>query len=92
MVLVVQHRLQNIVELNNDFLARITKETGVPFPKKLFPGKPQTRPREDSLAITNYLKKLGYDGVKLNGEIVAFDPSKLSIVKVVSMEDSDFLT
>jgi len=61
-VLVIKHTLKNIADLSDEkLLSQITQETGAPFPKKLdlIAGK-QTRSHEESLAITHYLKKLGY--------------------------------
>jgi hypothetical protein len=93
-VLVIKHTLKNIADLSDQkLLNQITQETGAPFPKKLdlISGK-QTRSHEESMAITRYLTKLGYDGAKKGSEVVAYDPAKLEIIRKVPAEDADVLS
>lgn len=81
-VLHVRMMVDNTIDLSDpDTMRQVTKAAGVPTDKVLIPGQPQTRPRKDAEAITNYLINQGYDSaVARNGrEIVVYDPSKLRV-------------
>lgn len=93
-IMKVRHSLQKIADLDNPILqTQITNQLKIPFPKVLKAGVTQTRPKEESLAITQYLTSMGFDGATaLHGrEIVAYDPNKLQIVEKVTQDRFDFL-
>ena len=74
---------------DKEFERQVSKDIDAPFPKTLYPGEPQTRPRNESQGISAYLQSLGYDSAtNASGwEIVVFDPNKLKIVGESTPED-----
>lgn len=94
-VYVVEHNLQNPANFDDPaFVKQVADALDIPFPKKLLPGSgKQSRPKEESLAITKYVTDLGYDSaVGRDGkEIVAYDPSKLRIVEKVPAGEASWM-
>jgi hypothetical protein len=93
LILKVEHHLQRTANFDDpEFQKQVAAETGAPFPKKLSAGGKQTRPKEESEAITRYLVSQGYDSATAYGgkEIVAYDPSKLQIVDKADPERASY--
>jgi hypothetical protein len=90
-VLIVNVRVHKTADLDDpDLQKRLTEELDIPFPKRLSAGRQQTRPKGEALAITRFLKSLGYDSaVGGNGlELVVFDPRNLRIEEEYTLEES----
>ena len=94
-VLAVRARVNNTANLDDKVLQQQVATTlQIPFPEKnLSAGSHQTRPRAEAVAITDYLRSLGYDsGLGRSGkEFVVFDPRLLSIERVYAEEDFNMM-
>jgi len=89
-VYLVEANVSNLANMDDpNLLSIISQETNAPFPKKLEPGKPQSRPEGESRDIREFLIKLGYDGVIVRDiEYVVFDPAKIKILKAFDLTDN----
>jgi hypothetical protein len=85
-VLTVSVRLHNTADFDDPKLqSQIAETLAIPFPHKaLTTGTRQTRPRSEAIAITDYVRALGYDsGLARNGkELVVYDPRAITIESV----------
>jgi hypothetical protein len=89
-ILEVRVTALNFADLDDPSVwAGIEEATGAPKDKELTPGEPQTRPVEDSKAITEFLVSSGFDGAFGRGknEVVVFDPSLLEVVRKYDLAD-----
>ena len=95
-ILAVRVQAHKTADLDDGPLQReISTTLEIPFPDKtLQAGAPQTRPRSEALAITEFLREKGYDsGLGRAGrELVVYDPRLLSIERVYTAEDFSILT
>lgn len=76
-VLAVDVQLRKTADLDDtEIQTRISVSLGIPFPKSLQAGSPQTRPRAEAVAITEFLQNDGYDSAIGRGgnELVVYDP------------------
>lgn len=91
-VCVVQANLTNIA--NFDELMEGIRSVGVPQQKDTSQFRDdgmQSRPEADSRGITEFMTSRGFDAARVNTEVCVYDPSKLSIVRVVSIEEAQWL-
>lgn len=91
-VCVVRANLTNVA--NFDELMEGIRSVGVPQQKDTSQFRDdgmQSRPEGDSRGITEFMTSRGFDAVRVGTEVCVYDPSKLSITRVVSVEEAQWL-
>lgn len=88
-VYVVRANLTNVA--NFDELMEGIRSVGVPEqkdPSQFRDDGMQSRPEDDSRGITEFMISRGFDAAKVGTEVCVYDPSLLSITRVVSVEEA----
>lgn len=90
-VYVIKANLSNVASFEE--LMEAIRSIEVPLNED-FPAHPtggQPRSEADSRAITQYMTSHGFDSAMVGQQVVVYDPSLLSVTRVVSVEDARWL-
>lgn len=90
-IYVIRANLSNVASF--DELMEGIRSVQVPEKKDTtrMPSGLQTRPEADSRAITQYMMSRGFDSAQVGQEMVVYDPSLLSITRVIPAEQAKWL-
>jgi len=90
-VYVIKANLSNVANFNE--LMKGIRSVGAPEEKDVsyMQSGLQTRPEIDSRAITEFMINHGFDSARVGEQVVVYDPSLLSIDRVISAEEAQLL-